>query len=120
MSALVIGGNKIDAIKTILQCMRFLNITHLDGRNRTTTCKKEIPRNVDYVLMVTDFINHNVMYKFKNDAKKRNIPVVCSKRSSSCVFCEFCKYLDKDRNVPRTLNVLLIKNKTQLKWKKGF
>jgi len=96
MSVLVIGGDKIDAIKTILQCMGFLNITHWDGRNHTTTCKKEIPHNVDYVLMVTDFINHNVMYKFKNDAKKRNIPVVCSKRSSSCVFCEFCKYLDKD------------------------
>lgn len=98
MSILVIGGDQINSIKTTLQNLGFLNITHWDARNHTQTCKKDLPKNLDYVLMITDFINHNVMYKFKNDAKKRNIPVVCSKRSNSCVFCNFCKHLDNQGN----------------------
>ena len=96
MSVLVIGGDKIDSIRVILETMGFLNILHWDSRNRNETCKKDLLVNVDYILMITDFLNHNVMYKFKTEAKKRDIPVVCSKRSSSCVFCNFCKYLDKN------------------------
>jgi len=98
MSVLVIGGDKIDTMKVILQNIGFTSIVHWDARNHTATCKKEIPQKIDYLLMVTDFINHNVMYKFKNDAKKRSIPVVCSKRAASSVACMFCKYLDKDGN----------------------
>ena len=38
-----------------------------------------------------------VMKKIKGEAKKRNIPVVCAKRSVSCVFCEYCKVFGLDK-----------------------
>lgn len=41
--------------------------------------------------MLTSFLNHNTMKKIKNEAKKRKIPLVCAKRSVSCVYCEYCK-----------------------------
>ncbi len=96
MSVLVIGGDKIGAIKSILLNLGVSSVTHWDTRKKTGACKKDIPLNTDCVLMLTDFLNHNVMYKFKNEAKKKNIPYICSKRSSSSVFCEFCKFMGKD------------------------
>jgi fumarate reductase flavoprotein subunit len=41
--------------------------------------------------MLTSFLNHNTMKKIKGEVKKRKIPLVCAKRSVSCVFCEYCK-----------------------------
>lgn len=96
MNVLVIGGDKVNAIKTVLTDLGADSITHWNTRKKTGACKKDIPQDTDCVLMLTDFLNHNVMYKFKNEAKKKNIPYICSKRSSSSVFCEFCKFMGKD------------------------
>lgn len=96
MSVLVIGGDRINSIRGVLQDLGVKDVKHWDTRKKTGACKKEIPLNTDCVLMLTDFLNHNVMYKFKNEAKKKNIPYICSKRSSSSVFCEFCKFMGKD------------------------
>ena len=78
MSVLVIGGDKINAIRNILNDLGASDVTHWDTRKKTGACKKEIPQNTDCVLMLTDFLNHNVMYKFKNEAKRKNIPYICS------------------------------------------
>eukprot|EP01155_Anaeramoeba_flamelloides_P002594 Anaeramoba_flamelloidesa1058892_491.p3 GENE.a1058892_491~~a1058892_491.p3 ORF type:complete len:101 (+),score=1.29 a1058892_491:195-497(+) len=96
MSILVIGGDKINSIRGILQNLGAKSVTHWDTRKKTGACKKEIPQNTDCVLMLTDFLNHNVMYKFKNEAKKKKIPYICSKRSVSSVHCEFCKFMGRD------------------------
>jgi len=93
MSVLIIGGDKIDTIKGILDQLGTFSITHWDTRKKSSACKKDIPQDTDYVLMITDFINHNAMYKYKNEAKKKNIPLICSKRSASSVYCEVCKFL---------------------------
>jgi hypothetical protein len=33
------------------------------------------------------------MLKYKNEAKKRNIPFICAKRSISCVYDEYVKIM---------------------------
>lgn len=43
--------------------------------------------------MLTSFLNHNTMLKYKNEAKKRNIPFICAKKSISCVYDEYVKIM---------------------------
>ncbi|MCP4971427.1 MAG: DUF2325 domain-containing protein [Arcobacter sp.] len=94
MSVLIIGGDKIDTIKGILEQFGDFSITHWDTRKKSSACRKDIPQNTDYILMLTDFINHNAMYKYRKEAKKKNIPLICTKRSASAVYCEVCKFLN--------------------------
>lgn len=95
MSVLVIGGDKIDSISSVLQDFSFKKITHWDARNPSIT-KKEIPQDVQLVIMLTNFLNHNAMNKFKNEAKRKAIEFICAKRSESSVFCELCKRYNPD------------------------
>ena len=75
MSVLVIGADEITPIKAVLKDLGAEAIEHWDARNE----------------------NHNTMKTIKNQAKKRNIPIVCAKRSVSCVFSEYCKVFGLDK-----------------------
>ncbi len=91
MSVLVIGADEITSIKAVLKDLGAKSIEHWDARNENRVNRRPIPSGTDCVVMLTSFLNHNTMKKIKTEAKKRNIPVVCAKRSVSCVFCEYCK-----------------------------
>lgn len=97
MSVLIIGGDKIDTIKNILDSLGKFDITHWDTRKKSSACRKDIPKESEFILMLTDFINHNAMYKYKNEAKKKNIPIICTKRSASSVYCEVCRFLKMNK-----------------------
>ncbi len=90
MSVLIIGGDKIDSIASVLESFSFDKIVHWDARNPSVV-RKEIPSDVKLVIMLTNFLNHNAMNKFKNEAKRKAIQFICAKRSESSVFCELCK-----------------------------
>lgn len=90
MSVLIIGGDKIDAVSAVIQSFAFGEIIHWDGRKKSTI-KKEIPHDVGLVIMLTNFLSHNAMNKYKNEAKRKAIEFICAKRSESSVFCELCK-----------------------------
>ena len=98
MSVLVVGADEITPIKAVLEDLGAKKIEHWDARNENRVNRKSIPNDTTCVVMLTSFLNHNTMKKIKSDAKKRNIPIVCAKRSVSCVFCEYCKVfgIDKD------------------------
>jgi hypothetical protein len=81
MSILVIGGDKIDSIKSTLLDLGASDITHWKSRKVHTT-SKVIPNKTEYIVMLTTFLKHNTMFHFKTEAKKKNIPIIFSKRSS--------------------------------------
>lgn len=91
MSVLVIGADEIAPIKAVLQGLGVSKIEHWDARNENRVNRKPIPQEVECVVMLTSFLNHNTMKKIKSEVKKRNIKIVCAKRSVSCVYCEYCK-----------------------------
>jgi len=43
--------------------------------------------------MLTSYLNHNAMKHFKSEAKKRDLPVICSKQSASCLYQEYVKIM---------------------------
>ena len=93
MSVLIIGGDKVTNIMTKLKELGATNILHWDARNKTSVTKKNIPKNIDVVLMLTSFLNHNAMKYFKSQAKKRALPFICAKSSATCVYSEFEKVM---------------------------
>ena len=94
MSVLVIGADEITPIKAVLKDLGAEAVEHWDARNEN---RKPIPQDNECVVMLTSFLNHNTMKTIKNQAKKRNIPIVCAKRSVSCVFSEYCKVFGLDK-----------------------
>lgn len=97
MSVLVIGADEITPIKAVLTNLGAKSIEHWDARNENRVNRKPIPQNTECIVMLTSFLNHNTMKKIKTEAKKRNIPLVCAKRSVSCVYCEYCKVFGFDQ-----------------------
>lgn len=90
MSVLVLGGDDITSIKGVLSGFGFEEIKHWDGR-RESINNKTIPQNANCLVMLTNYLNHNTMKKFKNEAKKRGVPIVCARRGASCLFQSLCK-----------------------------
>lgn len=95
MSVLVVGGDEIVPIKAVLTNLGASKITHWNCRNENRVNKKPIPSDIGCVVMLTNFLNHNTMKKLKSEIKKKNIPLVCSKRSVSAVYSEYLKIFNK-------------------------
>lgn len=98
MSVLVIGADEITPIKAVLQDLGAKKVEHWDARNENRVNRKPIPQDTRCVVMLTSFLNHNTMKKIKGEAKKRKIPLVCAKRSVSCVYAEYCKVFNLASN----------------------
>lgn len=91
MSVLIIGADNISSISTMLKQLGVTSINHWDARKKSSAPKKKIPIHTDCIVMLTSFLNHNTMAKYKAQAKKYNIPYFCAKRSVSCVYDEYIK-----------------------------
>lgn len=101
MSVLIIGADEITPIKTMLKEFGVKTINHWDARKKSSAPKKKIPQDTDLIVMLTSFLNHNTMYKYKSEAKKKDIPFICTKRSVSCV-CEEYKKVMCSNNCPKS------------------
>lgn len=112
MSVLVIGGDKISTIISTLQELGASSIKHWDARKKSSAPKKKIPQDIDCIIMLTSFLNHNVMYKYKNIAKKQNIPYICTKHSSTCVYDEYKKFIDTNNCINCDKNCGIRKNES--------
>ena len=83
-SILVVGADHLGNISEKLGVMGFQEVVHVSGRkgNMVKTC---IPDNVSVVLVLTDYVNHNLAKVIRQKAKSRQVPVCYAKRSWSCV-----------------------------------
>lgn len=84
MSILVIGGDNISKISDELNRKGFDEINHYDGRKKGQR-RIKISNRLDYVLVLTDFLNHAMMENIKKRAKTAEVPVLYSKRSLSSI-----------------------------------
>lgn len=98
MSVLVLGGDKIDPILNILYDMGITSVTHWTGRNLKNGSKKskQIPNKIDLVLMLTNFLNHNAMLHYKQEAKNRGVCVAYSTRNIDSVKCEVLRLINNN------------------------
>ena len=97
MSILVIGGDKITRLQSLLASLGATKTSHWDSRNKSTT-HKQLPQKTDMLIMLTDFLNHNAMHDFKRQAKKCAIPFICVKGLSGCSACQITHMVESIRN----------------------
>ena len=97
MSVLILGGDKIEPIRSLLMTLGVDNIIHWTARNQKNARKKDkvIPAKVTMILMLTNFLNHNAMKHYRTKAKAKGLPIVYATRHIECVRTEFLKTISE-------------------------
>lgn len=86
MSVFIVGGDRLGNISDNLKKLGFAQIIHEKGRKKIKKSKNiYIPGEAGLVIILTDFVNHNIAETIKKEAKSRAVPVVYAKRSWSAI-----------------------------------
>lgn len=85
MSVLIVGGDHLGSIPRELDKLGISEIRHMTGRSRQKI-HDEIPVSTDFIIVLYDYVNHNLTYKIKKLAGIRGIPVVYARRSWSSIY----------------------------------
>lgn len=83
-SLMVVGADHLGNIHDKLVTQGFEDVLHIDGR-KVQVVKRTIPEHIDIILVLTDYINHNLAKVIKQKAKESNKPVFYCKRSWSSI-----------------------------------
>jgi hypothetical protein len=83
-SLLVVGADHLGTITDKLISSGFNEIIHLDGR-KVNMVKRDIPEHIDIILVMTDYVNHNLAKVIKQKAKNQEKPIYFVKRSWSSI-----------------------------------
>ncbi|MBB6282725.1 MULTISPECIES: DUF2325 domain-containing protein [Geobacillus] len=92
-SLLVVGADHLGNITDKLADSGFREIIHVNGR-KVNMVKRDIPEHVDAVLVMIDYINHNLAKKVKEKAKSKDKPIYFVKRSWSSI-CAVLEQLEQ-------------------------
>jgi hypothetical protein len=83
-SLLIIGADHLGTIENKLAKLGFNHISHITGR-KSQEVKKSIPENIDLILVLTDYVNHNLSKVIKQQARELSLPIFFAKRSWSSI-----------------------------------
>ncbi len=81
MSVVVVGADYLGGIEKNLYSLGVKDLIHINGRKAGNQSKLSIPKNASFILVFTDYVNHNTAKMIKSIAKSQEIPLVFSKRS---------------------------------------
>ncbi len=106
---LVVGGDHLGAIRSNLESLGLGSVHHVRGRN---VGRVDIPAGTQLVVVLVDYINHNLARKVKAEAKRRELPVVFARRSWSaicqslerCAICPMASGCGQARSVGRAVS----------------
>ncbi len=82
MSILIVGGDTLGSIPERLRSAGAEEIIHWRGRDMKDM-RREIPRRIDMIVVMCDFVNHNLVRRIKASAERSSIPVIYSRRSAT-------------------------------------
>ena len=84
MSILIVGGDNIDMLNCNLCKNGYCIAKHISGRKPSHQCM-EIPKNIDIILVLIDYVSHGMSNHIKKESKRLGIKTVYAKRSWSSV-----------------------------------
>ena len=99
VSAVVVGADRLGNIPDLLKIHNISIKHHISGRDPAHQKKTlQLPSGTDLLILLTDFLGHNVMKTFRAAATKSGIRVVACRRSvcsmkqalTQCGYCESC------------------------------
>jgi hypothetical protein len=91
-SLLIVGADHLGNILDKLSDFGFDEVHHISGR-KCQVVKRGIPENVDFILVLTDYVNHNLSKVIKQKAKEQSLPICFAKRS----WCSIYQVLEESR-----------------------
>ena len=94
MGILVVGGDRIENIKNKLKENGIDKIVHVTGRKKGDR-KIKIPSNTDLVMILIDYIGHNLAEIVKQQSKQNNITIVFCKNSWPSINKNINTYMKK-------------------------
>lgn len=84
-SLLIVGADHLGKIPSKLEGIGFKEIIHISGR-KVQQVKKEIPNHIDLILVLTDYVNHNLSSVLKKKANEQSVPICYAKRSWCSIY----------------------------------
>jgi len=82
LSAVVIGADRLGNIPDLLQGHNIAITHHISGRDPAHQKKTpQLPTGTQLVILLTDFLGHNVMKTFRSAAQRAGIQVLACRRS---------------------------------------
>ncbi len=82
MNAVVVGADRLGNLPDVLKAHNIKINKHITGRDPAHQKKNlSLPSGTQLLILLTDFLGHNVMRSFRTAAEKQNIPIVACKRS---------------------------------------
>ncbi|HJD44964.1 MAG TPA: DUF2325 domain-containing protein [Candidatus Paenalcaligenes intestinipullorum] len=104
VSAVVVGADRLGNIPDLLTLHNIKIKQHISGRDPSHQKKSlQLPSGTELLILLTDFLGHNVMKTFRAAAQKSGVRVLVCRRSvcsmkqalSQSGFCEVCPYAKK-------------------------
>jgi hypothetical protein len=99
VSAVVVGADRLGNIPDLLKGHNIAIRHHISGRDPSHQKKTlQLPSGTELLILLTDFLGHNVMKTFRAAAQKSGIRVLACRRSvcsmkqalNQCGYCEAC------------------------------
>ena len=82
LSAVIVGADRLGNIPDLLRGHNISITHHISGRDPAHQKKTlSLPSGTQIVILLTDFLGHNVMKTFRNAAQKSGVRVVACRRS---------------------------------------
>lgn len=82
VKALVVGADSLGNIPSLLQNHNISIAHHVSGRAPSHQKKTlQLPSGTELVILLTDFLGHNVMKRFRTAAQRSGIRVLACRRS---------------------------------------
>lgn len=86
MNAVLVGADRLGNIPDSLAGFGIRIQRHVTGRSSShQRSTPTLPRDTDLLILFTDFLNHNAMKSYRNQAQIQGIPVIACRRSASCL-----------------------------------
>jgi len=106
MSVLIIGGDSLGNIYDNLLAVGVGSITHIRGRKEKggKEARKLIPRQFDLMILFHNFANHQLARMAKKEAKKRDVPIIYSRRSWGSIQIELKRYFPRLAKIKKNAN----------------
>jgi hypothetical protein len=94
MNAMLVGADRLGSIPDRLAAFGITITRHVSGRNAMDQRRlPALPKNIDLLILFTDFLGHNVMRSFRSQAHADGVRVVACRRSASCLAEELSRCL---------------------------
>lgn len=99
VSAVVVGADRLGNIPELLRGHNIAIRHHISGRDPSHQKKTlQLPSGTELLILLTDFLGHNVMKTFRSAAQRAGIRVLACRRSvcsmkqalNQCGYCEAC------------------------------